>query len=122
MSQLEISTTPAGSTATLRLTGRLDATTAGVLAAAIPADAGQNGLAERFIGTIVQRARTLLLHAMSKWPSVITEDFWPFAIRYMVMFHNSTIRRDKPSSPYELFTGQQPTWSLADFCVFGCPS
>jgi len=82
----------------------------------------QNGLAERFIGTIVQRARTLLLHAMSKWPSVITEDFWPFAIRYMVMFHNSTIRRDKPSSPYELFTGQQPTWSLADFRVFGCPT
>ena len=40
MSQLEISSTHAGSTATLRLTGRLDATTAGSLAAAIPADAG----------------------------------------------------------------------------------
>ena len=26
----------------------------------------QNGMAERFIGTIVQRARTILLHAMSK--------------------------------------------------------
>jgi hypothetical protein len=30
----------------------------------------QNGIAERFIGTITQRARTILLHAMAKWPSV----------------------------------------------------
>ena len=78
--------------------------------------------AERFIGTIVEWARTILLHAMSKWPDTITEDFWPFALRYMVMFHNSTLCCDKSASPYELFTGQKPTWSLADFRVFGCPS
>jgi len=82
----------------------------------------QNGIAERFIGTIVQQAQTLLLHAMSKWPDTITEDFWPFALRYMVMFHNSTIRRDKTLSPFELFTGQQPTWSLSNFRVFGSPA
>jgi transposase InsO family protein len=82
----------------------------------------QNGIAERFIGTIVQQARTLLLHAMSKWPDTITEDFWPFALRYMVMFHNSSIRRNKTLSPFELFTGQQPTWSLSDFRVFGSPA
>jgi len=69
----------------------------------------QNGIAQRFIGTIVQQARTLLLHAMSKWPDTITEDFWPFALRYMVMFHNSTIRRDKTLSPFKLFIGQKPT-------------
>ncbi len=40
----------------------------------------QNGIAERFISSIVQRSHTLLLHAMAKWPSVITEDMWPFAI------------------------------------------
>jgi hypothetical protein len=44
----------------------------------------QNGIAERFIGSIVQRERTLLLHAMARWPDVITEDMWPFAIRHMV--------------------------------------
>jgi hypothetical protein len=59
---------------------------------------------------------------MAKWPDTITEDFWPFALRYMVMFHNSTTRRDKPESPFELFTGQKPTWSLADFRVFGSPT
>jgi hypothetical protein len=40
----------------------------------------QNGLAERFIGMVTQTARTLLLHAIQRWPGVITEEFWPFAI------------------------------------------
>jgi hypothetical protein len=40
----------------------------------------QNGIAERFIGSIVQRTWTILLHAMAKWPAVITEDMWPFAL------------------------------------------
>jgi len=43
----------------------------------------QNGIAERFIGTITQRARTILLHAMAKWPSVISEDMWDFALRML---------------------------------------
>lgn len=30
----------------------------------------QNGIAERFIGTITQHARTILLQAMAKWPDV----------------------------------------------------
>jgi hypothetical protein len=81
----------------------------------------QNGIADRFIGSIVQRARTLLLHAMAKWPSVVTEEMWPFALRHMVCFHNATVRRDKNESPYQLFTGQEAPWLLKDFRVFGCP-
>ncbi len=34
----------------------------------------QNGIAEHFIGTITERARTILLHAMAKWPTIITEE------------------------------------------------
>ncbi len=82
----------------------------------------QNGIAEQFIGTVVQRARTILLHAMAKWPSVITEDMWPFAIRHMVNFHNVSIRQDKTFTPFRLFTGQEAPWSLQDFRVFGCPT
>ncbi len=40
----------------------------------------QNGIAEWFIGSIIQWAITLLLHTMAKWPNVITEDMWPFAL------------------------------------------
>jgi hypothetical protein len=81
----------------------------------------QNGIAERFIGSITQRARTILLHAMACWPGVITEDMWPFAIRHAVTFHNASVRRDKNISPYELFTGESAPWSINDFRVFGCP-
>jgi hypothetical protein len=82
----------------------------------------QNGIAERFIGSIVQRARTILLHAMAKWPETVTEDMWSFAIRHMVHFHNASIRRDKQQSPHQLFTGEEPPWKLKDFRVFGCPT
>jgi len=59
----------------------------------------QNGVAERFIGTLVTRARTILLHAMAKWPQVVTESMWPFALRYMVNFHNASVLRQKQSTP-----------------------
>jgi transposase InsO family protein len=78
----------------------------------------QNGIAERFIGSIVQRARKNLLHAMSKWPDVVTEDMWPFAVRHMVNFHNASLRQDKASTPFQLCTGQEAPWSLNDFRVF----
>ena len=32
----------------------------------------QNGIAERYIGSITRWARTLLLHAMARWPQVVT--------------------------------------------------
>jgi len=41
----------------------------------------QNGITERFIRTITERARTMLIHAMLCWPDVITEDLWPFAVQ-----------------------------------------
>jgi hypothetical protein len=40
----------------------------------------KNGIAERCIGLLQNVARTLLLQAMSQWPSKINEQFWPFAI------------------------------------------
>ncbi len=59
---------------------------------------------------------------MSKWPDVVTEDMWPFAVRHIVNFHNASVRRDKASTPFQLFTGQEAPWSLNDFRVFGCPT
>jgi hypothetical protein len=77
----------------------------------------QIGIAERFIGSIVQHSRTLLLHAMAKWPTMIPEDMWPFAICHMVSFHNTSLRRGKSATPYQLFIGQDAPWSLLDFRV-----
>jgi hypothetical protein len=30
---------------------------------------------------IVDQARTMLLHAMHKWPDVITVELWPYALK-----------------------------------------
>jgi hypothetical protein len=63
----------------------------------------QNSIAKRFIGSITQHARTILLHAMARWPLVITEEMWPFAVCHAVTFHNASNHHDKNSSPHQLF-------------------
>ena len=40
----------------------------------------QNGIAERQIRTVVDRARTMLLHAMYHWPDEVTVKIWPYAL------------------------------------------
>jgi hypothetical protein len=80
----------------------------------------QNGIAERHIGVITQIARTILLHAITLWPNVLSEDFWPFAVRHASTFHNAFIDPDRQTSPHQLFTGEPAPWRLQDFRVFGC--
>jgi hypothetical protein len=81
----------------------------------------QNGVAERFIGVITQMARTILLHAVTQWPSVLSEEFWPYAIRHACTFHNSSINPETNMSPHHMFTGSPAPWRMKDFRVFGCP-
>ena len=81
----------------------------------------QNGVAERMIGTITRRARTMLLHATILWPSIISEDLWPFALKMAIDVQNAT---PGPSglSPDEIFSGQKSSrCCLRDFHPFGCP-
>lgn len=81
----------------------------------------QNGVAERMIGTITRRARTMLLHATILWPEIITEDLWPFALKMAVDVHNAT-PNSSGLSPDESFSGHKTTrCRLKDFHPFGCP-
>jgi hypothetical protein len=41
---------------------------------------GKNGIAEHFIGTITQRARIILLHAMAKFPDMLKEEMRTYAL------------------------------------------
>jgi hypothetical protein len=66
----------------------------------------QNGIAERHIGVITDTARTILLHAMSRWPSAIAEEFWPYAIRHACTFHNASVHPATRKSPHHLFTSE----------------
>jgi hypothetical protein len=81
----------------------------------------QNGIAERCIGMVQNAARTILLHAMAHWPTMVTESFWPFAIRHAVNLYNHTTRIGHTASPWELFTGEPSTRQLVDYHVFGSP-
>jgi len=79
----------------------------------------QNGVAERYIGHITRTARTLLLHAMERWPEVVTEEFWSFSLRHMCTFHNASLRLDTKKSPHHMFTGSVAPWQLEHFRILG---
>ncbi len=76
----------------------------------------QNGIAEHFIGNIIQPARAILLHAISKWPDVTAKDMRPFVIQPMMVidFCNASIRWDKNTTPFKLFTGDWMTSMFLD--------
>jgi len=80
----------------------------------------QNGIAERHIQTTVNRARTMLLHAMYRWPDVCGTELWPFAIAQAVNLANAT---PGPTGlcAAEIFTGRKSRCRLEDFHTFGCP-
>jgi len=82
----------------------------------------QNGIAKRAIGIIQATARTILLHAMANWPTIVNDSFWPFAVHHSVLLHNISCRRGHTQSPWELFTGAPLQKSLSDTRVFGCPA
>jgi len=81
----------------------------------------QNGIVERCIGMVQNAARTILLHAMAHWPTMVTESFWPFAIRHAVNLYNHTTCIGHTASPWELLTGEPSTRELVDYHVFGSP-
>jgi len=82
----------------------------------------KNGIAKRIIGIITQWSLAILLHAMGKWPAVITKDMWTFALCHAVHVHNSSICKDISTTPYETFTIKAPHITVPDFYVFGAPT
>jgi hypothetical protein len=81
----------------------------------------QNGIAERSIRTLCDRARTIFIHALEKWPEAIGLDLWPYALKMAADIHNAT---PGPSglSPEEIFSRQKARPDcLLDFHTFGCP-
>ena len=43
----------------------------------------QNGIAKRYIRTMVEKARTVLLNAHTRWPKSIDIELWIFSFRYV---------------------------------------
>lgn len=72
----------------------------------------QNGLAERYNRTIIERARCMLFD--SKLPRV----YWAEAVLTAVVIMNSTVNSAIKRIPEEIWTGQ--TVDLSLFRIFGC--
>ena len=81
----------------------------------------QNGIAEKTIRDLQDQARTMILHAKHRWPSVITHHLWPYALRLANTIRNNTPREFGTPSPLELFTESPVRANLEHFHTFGCP-
>ena len=54
-------------------------------------------VAEKKIRDLQDAARTSLLHAIRKWPRVITVNLWPYAMRYANDVNNSVPNKGRNS-------------------------
>jgi hypothetical protein len=48
----------------------------------------QNRIAEKRIRDLTERACNSLLHAMNRWPSAVSINLWPYALRFANETHN----------------------------------
>ena len=48
----------------------------------------QNGVAERAIQTVSEKARAMMQHAFLHWPDKFEVDLWPFALDHACWFYN----------------------------------
>ena len=82
----------------------------------------QNGIAEKRIRDLQDCARTMLIHAQRRWPGVINEHLWPYAIRNAADVDNNLPRLKTKQSPLERFSSVAVRPRAKHFHPFGCPS
>ena len=84
---------------------------------------GQNGVAERAIGTVVNSACTMMLHQALLWPEHFDIRLWPFALHHTVYIWNRLPRIHGAAVPIEVYTSTtQNHDNLRNERVWGCPA
>ena len=63
----------------------------------------------------------MLLHAISRWPGVVSTRLWPYAMRYANAVRNQMADKPDGSSPLSRFSGVEVNSNMKDFHVFGAP-
>ena len=83
----------------------------------------QNGKAERRIRELQQTARTMLIHAQRRWPSAITTNLWPYAIRIANDMLNATpsLKLKDGKTPSSMFSRSPVSINPIHWQHFGCP-
>ena len=81
----------------------------------------QNGRAENRIKVICEPARSMLIHAMHRWPEVITQALWPYAVSLAVDIRNKSKLDANGLSALDKLTTVKHNISVKDDHTFGCP-
>lgn len=81
----------------------------------------QNGIAKSNIGYLQDTTRTILLHAMNKWPEMISIELWPLALLDATRVSNILHFTLDGRSPMAHFSKSDAIFSLSDEHTFGCP-
>jgi hypothetical protein len=82
----------------------------------------QNGVAERAIRNVTEKARSMMQHAHLHWPEESQVDLWPFALDYACWITNHTPNHKHGWMPIELFCGTNiDCQHLRRTRVWGCP-
>ena len=81
----------------------------------------QNGVAERRIRELQEHARTMLIHANSRWPSAINTNLWPYALRMANDIMNSTPNLKTGKIPLNVFSNSTIATNPKHWFPFGCP-
>jgi len=83
----------------------------------------QNRAAESIIKSVVQSARTMMLHANMRWPEVADESLWPYALQYAVYLHNIMPTEESGVSPLEVWSRTKSNHhDLLHTHSWGCPA
>ena len=81
-----------------------------------------NGVAESAIGSIMMKARTMMLHTGMRWPTCSNKNLWPMAVTYAVHLHNNTPSMETGLAPLEVWARTKSTHSaLRNTHPRGCP-
>ena len=83
----------------------------------------QNGRAEARIRRLQDMTRTMMIHAKRRWPSEITVNLWPYALRMANDAYNATPKMNdkKQRSPEQLFNKTDVATNPKHWLHFGCP-
>jgi hypothetical protein len=81
----------------------------------------QNGIAEKRIRHLQEQARTMLLHAKSRWSKGISIHLWPYALRSSNHLRQVSPDKEDGTSPLERFSGAKVAANLKDCHTPLCP-
>ena len=82
----------------------------------------QNGMAEKRIRDLQDQTTTMIMHAESRWPDVISSNLLPYALHEANETLNATPSNVTGKVANQMFSGSDTPTVLRHYHPFGCPA